>query len=1048
MKKNQKYIGLLCCLLCLCLCLAACKSPEPTTTTQPPKDTIYTISVKTAGGMIFEGLAVYVYEDNTEDDLVAFGTLDENGNYTFTAPQSDKYTVRFPDFPGEGYDVKEYYPITSVNTSITLTSAVISGKDPLDKEKPYVLGDVMRDFTVTTVDGEELTLSKILEEKQAVMLNFWFTGCDPCKAEFPLMQTAYEAFSDQIEIITMNPAQITGDTTESIIQFRDERGLTMPMAICDNQWVSALGVGSYPTTVIIDRYGVICLLVSGTVDSEGVFEAAFEHFTAETYEQKLLKDFSELHVVEYPEGHAKNPYQTHGAVGEFEVTVEPGAEFYTMFYKASGVTVRIEDPSAYLIYGEDRYDPDKNGVVELELPAGNVMAGESVIIGNSGVTAVTFKVQVIIPQGTYSNPYEGSLGENKVTVKEGNDQGVFYNWTAENDGILTLTIMESTSELFDIQLYNLNTYAVRTLNEEEHIDEEGHRYVSVEVHKGDVVSIGYQSVPDENNKYAKVTISSVISFSEGEEKLPLYNITVVDGEGNPLAGVSVSVNVDGVNTVFVSDETGLIAMDLPAGMYTVKVTVLEGYECDTTQFLLTAANPNKQIVMTLYVPQEIPYTVYVVDEQGNPVANAKVVLGDSFVYTDAKGMASVILLESKDYVATVIPPEGYIIENNKHPFGSKTVITVVVSEAPEVQKEIDYTVNVVDSNGNPYTNLLVRFDSDDGSVSVTEPVDSNGKVKVRLLETSYTVTLVFNAGHNMGYEPSNVRLTPSDPNLTIEVAPYLSGETELVFVDGKDHDAYNVGSGYFYLDMSTVDTYYLLFTAEEAGVYEITTTNPAAAVGYWSTPFFTFDASSEYVKDNVCTIEIKNAGPTYVISVTGSTGLTGTVLKIVRTGDVQENPMVYETYVGTTTPTAPFVAEVTGAKTYLDLATEQVLVKADDGFYHLGTADGPVVYMDLKAARYGISVSAVVNNSPMVKYEFDAEGKPIKRIDYTNCMLSYVNNTDQKLGVYPLTDDLMTILQNHGNHAGWYEKGSYGYLFDVDPVLEGQGWMFLLCVFQ
>ena len=84
----------------------------------------------------------------------------------------------------------------------------------------------------------------------------------------------------------------------------------------------------------------------------------------------------------------------------------------------------------------------------------------------------------------------------------------------------------------------------------------------------------------------------------------------------------------------------------------------------------------------------------------------------------------------------------------------------------------------------------------------------------------------------------------------------------------------------------------------------------------------------------------------------------------------------------------------------------------------------------------------------MLKYEYDADGKPTKRTDYTPCMLSYVENSDEKLGVYPLTDDLITIMQNHGNHAGWYNKGGQSYLFSVDPVLEGQGWMFLLCVFQ
>lgn len=1050
MKKNQKYIGLLCCLLCLCLSLSACKTDGPTTVTtaQPAKDAIYTISVKTAGGMVFDGVVAYVYEDSTEDDLLTYGTLDESGSFTFTAPQSDKYTVRFANLPEEGYDVQDYYAITDTTTDIVLTSAVVTGKDALESGKTYKVGDVMRDFTVTTVDGEELTLSQILQEKQAVMLNFWYTGCNPCKAEFPLLQSAYASYSESIEVITMNPADISGDDAEKIAQFRDQYGLTMPMAICSSQWFSALGVMSYPTTVIIDRYGVVCLLVSASVEEEGVFEAAFEHFTAEDYQQKLLQDFSELHVVEYPEGHAKNPYETHGAVGEFEVTVEPGAEFHTLLYKASGVILRIEDPSAYILYGEDRFDPDKDGVVEVEMPSGNVMAGESIIIGNTGVTAVTFKVRVIIPQGTYSNPYEGSLGDLSVTVKEGNDQGVFYNWIAEADGVLTVTVTDAPKKDFDIQLYNLNTYAVRTLNEEEFIDENGNRYVSVVVNKGDVVSIGYQSVPDENNKYPKVTIGATVSFVEGSIHEPNYNITIKDGDGNPMPGVSVSLMVDGVNTVFVSDENGLIAMTLPTDIYTVRVTVPEGYECDTTQFLLTEANPNKDIVMTLYVPQEIPYTVYVVDENGIPVANAAVVLGDSFAYTDAKGMVSVILLESKDYVATVVPPEGYTIDKKDHPFGNKTTITVVVYQAPETVDEIDYTVNVVGPDGNAYTDVLVRFDSEDGSVSVTESVGANGKVKVRLPETNYTVTLVFTAGNNMGYDTAKAKLTPNNTEITIEVVPYVDGIIEMIFVNGGDYEAMNVGCGSFYVDMTGMDIRFFLFTPEEKGVYAFTTNDPNAAIGYWSTSFFAFDCTSEYVKDNVCTLEVKSPGPTYVISVKGVEGITGAILKIERTGDVQEDTLIRETYEGTTTPTEPFVADVTGNKTYLDLSVEQTLVKGEDGFYHIGSADGAIVYMDLTHARYGISISAVVNNSPMVKYEYDANGKPAKRIDYTNCMLSYVQNADAKLGVYALTDDLITILQNHGNHAGWYDKDGQSYLFDTDPVLEGNGWMFLLCTFQ
>ena len=1052
MKHNNKITGLLCCLLCLCLCLSACQKGDPTSvpTTQEPVDVIYTIHVETAGGMTFEGQVVYIYEDQVGDELVAYGTLDANGSYTFTAPESDQYTFGFMKFPEEGYDLQERYPITGTTTNIVLTSSVIKDKDPLEADKSYKLGTVMRDFTVTTIDGEELTLSKILEEKEAVMLNFWYTGCDPCKGEFPLLQAAYEAYSDQIEVITMNPTDISGDDAEEIAQFRDAYGLTMPMATCSSKWFSALGAYSYPTSVIIDRYGVVCLLEVGAVEDEGVFEAAFEHFTADDYQQKLLNGFSDLHIVEYPVGDPKNPYQAHGGMEAFEITVAGQSEYHVALFRGDGLTLQLQDPNAYLIIGDTRYEPNADGLIEVEIVNPDVTTSTNLIVGNTGVTEITFQIRLLIPQGTFSNPFEAALEEVFVTVEDGNQQGVYYSWTADVEGVLTVTVSETTSEAFDVQLYNLNTYAVRMLQEEILVDEVGNRYVSIEVHPGDVVSIGYMSVPDASFNYYKVSMKATLSFTEGIVVPPNYTVTIVDGEGNPMQGITISLNIDGVNTEFVSDENGLIAMILPSGIYTVKVTVPEDYVCDTTQFLLTEDNPHKQIVMNLFIPQEVPYTVYVVDELGNPVQGAAVVLGDSFVYTDANGMVSVILLESKDYVATIVPPEGYTIENSKHAFGDQTEITVALKTAEPVQEELDYTVHVVDPDGNPYTDLLVRFESSDGSVSTTEPVDASGKATARLLKTNYIVTLVFNAGqsNSMGYEPTSAYLTPDNCAITVQLAPGVSGTMEMLFVNGMDYEAYNVAAGLTYVELTGTDIRFFLFTPEETGIYTFTTTNPNAAIGYWSTSFFAFDCTADYVTDNVCTLEVKSVGPTYVISVSGGEGISGTILKIVRTGDIQENPMVYETYEGTSTPTTPYVAEVTGTKTYLDMSTRQKLFKGEDGLYHLGSADGPVVYMDLKGTRYGISVSAVVGNSAMVRYEFDENGKPIKRIDYTNCMLSYVNNADATYGVYPLTDDLMTIMQNHGNHAGWYNPDNATYLFDSDPVLDGQGWMFLLCTFQ
>ena len=730
------------------------------------------------------------------------------------------------------------------------------------------------------------------------------------------------------------------------------------------------------------------------------------------------------------------------------MTVAGGSEVYATLFRADGITLRLEDPNAYMIVDDVRYDPNSKGIIEVEIDNPEVTTPNNLIIGNTGVTEATFTVKLLLPQGTFSNPHTAQLGNLTVDIAAGNEQGVYYTWTAPAEGVFTITVTAVPEEKFDIQLYNLNSYAVRTLGEEELLDESGNRYVSVKVSAGDVVSIGYMSVPDENYKYPAVTISTALSFVEGSNQEPTHVVTVKDAEGNPMAGITINLTVDGVNMEFVSNEEGVIAMYLPASIYTVKVTVPEGYQCDTTQFLLTTANPNKDIVMTLYVPQEVTYTVYVVDDMGNPVPNAMVVMGGSFAYTDANGMYSLVLLEGEDYVVTVVPPEGYTIDKNDYAFGTKTTITVVVHAEEEKQEELDYQVKVVDTNGNPCTNLLVRFESEDGSISFTEPVDAQGIVNIRMVKGNYTVTLVFPTGNTMGYEPTTAKLTANNPAITIEVVPGVAGESEMLYVNGGDYEAIYVTMGNHYVDLNGTEIRYFFFTPEETGIYTFTTTNANAAIGYWSTSFFAFNCSAEYVKDNVCTLEVKSVGPTYVISVSGGEGIVGTILKIARASDVQQDTMVYETYEGTTTPTKPLVVSETGTKTYFDLAQSYNLVKGDDGLYHIGTADGPVVYIDLTGARYGISISALINNSAMLKYEYNADGKPIKRTDYTPCMSSYVENVDEKLGVYALTDDLMTIMQNHGVHAGWYDKDNRGYLFGEDTVLEGNGWMFLLCTFQ
>ena len=118
-----------------------------------------------------------------------------------------------------------------------------------------------------------------------------------------------------------------------------------------------------------------------------------------------------------------------------------------------------------------------------------------------------------------------------------------------------------------------------------------------------------------------------------------------------------------------------------------------------------------------------------------------------------------------------------------------------------------------------------------------------------------------------------------------------------------------------------------------------------------------------------------------------------------------------------------------------------------DGYYHFGTANGPVVLMHLgKKAPY-VSLQTVIEGdglgggAPIREYFFDANGDFLKKEDYTDILRKYFENMDANAGVYPLTKDLEYIIKN-GCH-GWWEKDDPDYIFtDCNPEI---GWMFALC---
>jgi len=150
----------------------------------------------------------------------------------------------------------------------------------------YQLGDTIEDFTVTTFDGKTVTLSEVLAEKDMVLINIWASWCGPCKMEFPYMEQAYQLYKDRIEIVALSCEPT--DTDDVLADFAAEVGMSFPVAGDTPNFAAKFLASSIPTSVIVDRFGVVCFIEAGAITSLEGFTNLFDVFVGEEYTESLI----------------------------------------------------------------------------------------------------------------------------------------------------------------------------------------------------------------------------------------------------------------------------------------------------------------------------------------------------------------------------------------------------------------------------------------------------------------------------------------------------------------------------------------------------------------------------------------------------------------------------------------------------------------------------------------------------------------------------------------------------------------------------------------
>jgi thiol-disulfide isomerase/thioredoxin len=128
--------------------------------------------------------------------------------------------------------------------------------------RPWPAGKAVPPLKLTDLDGKTWSLDAL--KGHPVLLNFWASWCEPCRAEMPsleLLATRDEAAG--LVVLSVN----FQEPLPTIRRFLDTLPFSLPILLDrDGDAASAWTPRVFPTTVLIDRNGVPRSSVIGELD--------------------------------------------------------------------------------------------------------------------------------------------------------------------------------------------------------------------------------------------------------------------------------------------------------------------------------------------------------------------------------------------------------------------------------------------------------------------------------------------------------------------------------------------------------------------------------------------------------------------------------------------------------------------------------------------------------------------------------------------------------------------------------------------------------------
>ena len=382
--------------------------------------------------------------------------------------------------------------------------------------------------------------------------------------------------------------------------------------------------------------------------------------------------------------------------------------------------------------------------------------------------------------------------------------------------------------------------------------------------------------------------------------------------------------------------------------------------------------------------------------------------------------------------------------------------------------ETEYKVTVKDALGNTYgKDTIVEFYNGDEKAGM-QICGEDGVAAKTLPSGEYTIKIT-STDKKVSYYHAEAKVTGSNTAIEVIISNKLGEEPEVLYVSGDETDAYYVSAGCTNVNLTEGKRSYFLFAPTQAGMYEFSVEAESnTEIGYFGAPHFVQSENAGEIKDGKVVMNITegmigtgNTGTTVLVIGIDSDATTNGVLCVNRTGDPEKTLedldwTIYEKTVEISEYTLPAGATLADFDIFSTTEYKLVLNQAD-GFYHLNSENGPLVVVYLAedpTQAYLPCFMNILDRSGVSKYVKDENGQYIQKISYDSCLLEYIDCSDLETGVYPLTEDLKTIIMERGNYVGWWDSTSSGFIFKdtagnpISGLNTENAWLFMCAYVQ